>query len=95
VAGEASQHCLRVAFPELGVAFYVGEQECDCACWRAGHYLVILLASLKRTLYQRSPLFTQVPGGDFAAFADYTYPLPTNLCERVADGLSGSSQRGA
>jgi hypothetical protein len=40
-----------VALPELGGALYVGEQEGDGACRRAGHYyLNVLLASLKRTL---------------------------------------------
>jgi hypothetical protein len=39
-----------VTFPEFGGAFYVGEQEGESACWRAGHCLDVLLASLKRTL---------------------------------------------
>jgi hypothetical protein len=43
-------HDRGIVLPELGRAFYVGEQEGESACWRAGHYLDVLLVSLKRTL---------------------------------------------
>src|SRR5215208_7315651 len=50
VAGEGFGHSLWASLPELGGSFYIGEQECDCACGRAGHHLNVLLASLERTL---------------------------------------------
>jgi hypothetical protein len=43
-------HGRGIVFPELGRAFYVCEQEGDCTCRWACHYLDVLLASLKRTL---------------------------------------------
>src|SRR5215211_5687045 len=50
VAGEGDLHDRGISLPHLSGTLYVGEQERDCACGRAGHYLDVLLASLKKTL---------------------------------------------
>jgi hypothetical protein len=51
VAGQGDLHDRGVSLPELGGASYIGEQEGESACWRAGgHYPDVFLVSLKRTL---------------------------------------------
>jgi hypothetical protein len=51
VAGQSDLHDRGVSLPELGGASYIGEQEGESACWRAGgHYPDVFLVSLKRTL---------------------------------------------
>jgi hypothetical protein len=50
VAGQGDLHGRGVLLPELGGAFYVGEQKGESACGQVSHYLDVLLASLKRTL---------------------------------------------
>jgi hypothetical protein len=47
VAGEGDLHGRGVLLPEAGGAFYVGEQEGDCACWWAAHSLRILFLTLR------------------------------------------------
>ena len=47
---QSALHLPGVLLPASGF-FYVCEQKCDSACWRAGHYyLDVLLASLNETL---------------------------------------------
>src|SRR5215208_135801 len=50
VAGQRHLHGRGVVLPELGRAFYVGKQKGNRTCWRACHYPIVLLASLRRTL---------------------------------------------
>ena len=47
MAGQSLPAWPWVAFPELGGAFYVGEQEGESACWRAGHCSMSSLLPLR------------------------------------------------